>query len=285
MGVLENQPALWYKHLRFAKPEDHKYLRGHAVVVGGPIGSTGAARMAAYAALRTGAGLATILCDATSLPVYAAAMMAVMTRVVENKKTLQECICSKKVHAVLIGPGAGVNKQTKQCTLAILESGKPCVLDADALTVFAEKPLTLFQAISSNGAEVVLTPHRGEFDRLFSGAPLKSQDDASLACAAAKQSGAVVVLKGSKTTIAAPDGRCVVNEHATPDLATAGAGDVLAGMITSLLAQGLTAFDAATAAVWMHGDAGIRLGAGLIAEDLIGEIPAVLKQLKKYKRV
>ncbi|NDF12317.1 MAG: NAD(P)H-hydrate dehydratase [Proteobacteria bacterium] len=267
--------------MHFPTARDHKYTRGHAIVVGGPLVSTGAARMAAYAAMRAGAGLATILCDRMSLPVYAKNMLAVMTRVVENRKTLAGIAKSPKCHALLIGPGAGLTRHTKEFTLTLLKSGKPCVLDADALSVFEKTPDTLFRAIQQSEGEVVLTPHHAEFERLFG----KISNEKTSAQQAAVKSGAVVVLKGGRTIIASPKGECRINHHASPDLATAGSGDVLAGIILGQLAQGMPAFDAASAAVWIHGDAGKKLGACMIAEDIIAELPHVMKQLRKRRGI
>jgi NAD(P)H-hydrate epimerase len=176
----------------------------------------------------------------------------------------------------LIGPGAGVGAETRDKTLAILAAGKQAVLDADALTSFAGDPQTLFEAI---GSPVVMTPHAGEFARLFDASGSKLDR----AGQAARQSGAVIVLKGADTVIAAPDGRLAINTNAPPDLATAGSGDVLAGMVLGLLTQGMEPFAAATAAVWLHGDAASRIGSGLVAEDLVEALMPALHSLARQR--
>ena len=264
---MNNSPDLWA--LPRLKADGSKYDRGHAVVVGGPVAATGAARLAARAALRAGAGLVSIACDPASLIVYATALQAVMTKVVRDVAAFSELIADGRVTAVLIGPAAGVNDRTRELVMAALYAQKPCVLDADALTVFKDAPGDLFHAIRS---PVFLTPHEGEFARLFG----KVGDREGDAVKAASASGAVVLLKGSDTVIAAPDGRIVVNRAAPPWLATAGSGDVLAGIATGLIAQGMEVFEAACAAAWLHAEAAKRFGPGLIAEDLSEQLPSVL---------
>ena len=233
---------------------------------------TGAARLAARAALRIGAGLVSVACDPSSLIVYATTLEAVMTRVVRDVEAFSDLIADGRVKSVLIGPGAGVNERTQALVLALLKARKACVLDADALTVFTDVPERLFAAVTS---PVLLTPHEGEFARLFGEVVLREDD----ARRAAKISGAVVLLKGSDTVIAAPDGRVVINRAAPSTLATAGSGDVLAGLATGLIAQGMAPFDAACAAAWVHAEAARRFGPGLIAEDLSEQVPAVLRDL------
>lgn len=268
--MTDNSPDLWA--LPRLKLDGSKYDRGHAVVVGGPVAATGAARLAARAALRAGAGLVSVACDPSSLIVYATPLEAVMTKVVRDVAGFSELVGDQRVTAVLIGPAAGINDRTRGLVLAALKAGKSCVLDADALTVFQEAPGDLFQAIAS---PVLLTPHEGEFARLFGKVTNREAD----ALKAAKASGAVVLLKGSDTIIAAPDGRVVVNRAAPAWLATAGSGDVLAGIATGLIAQGMEVFDAACAAAWLHAEAARRFGPGLIAEDLSEQLPAVLRDL------
>jgi NAD(P)H-hydrate epimerase len=268
-----NQPALWRDRFPWPSPEDHKYRRGHAVVVGGAMASTGAARLAARAALRAGAGLVTVACPPGALMVYATALEAVMTRAVADDEAFAALLDDPRKNAVLVGPGNGVTGTTKRRVLAALETGKACVLDADALTVFQDDPDELFAAIHG---PCVLTPHDGEFARLFD----VDGHKLARARAASTRAGAVVLLKGGDTVIAAPDGRAAITENAPPDLATAGAGDVLAGMVLALVAQSMDGFDAACAAAWLHGDAAARFGLGLIAEDLSETLPASLAALK-----
>ena len=270
-----NTPALWLPNFPWPQPLGNKYDRGHAIIVGGEWHSTGASKLAAHAALRIGAGLVSVACDARSLPLYATALQAVMTKPVETAQDFSQLIRDPKVKAVLIGPGAGITDQTKHRTLEILHAQKPTVMDADALRVFSPAPTDLFHAIH---APTILTPHAGEFSQLFGHRIAPSDDTLSQARQAASLSGATVIFKGFHTIIAAPDGSVARNTNATPFLATAGSGDVLAGMCTGLLAQGMPAFEAACAAVWLHAEAARRFGAGLIAEDLADQLPAILQE-------
>jgi len=269
---MDNSPDLWLKALPSLSVNGSKYDRGHCVVLGGPAASTGAARLAARAALRIGAGLVSVACDPSSLIVYATALEAVMTKPVKDESAFAELMADKRITAVVMGPAAGVNDRTKAFVLAALAAEKACVLDADALTVFKDDPAELFRAIRS---PVLLTPHDGEFARLFG----KVTDRENDAAKAAKLSGAVMLLKGTDTVIAAPDGRMVINRAAPATLATAGSGDVLAGFAGGLAAQGMDVFDAACAAAWIHAEAARSFGPGLISEDLSERVPQVLRQL------
>jgi ADP-dependent NAD(P)H-hydrate dehydratase / NAD(P)H-hydrate epimerase len=275
--TFHNVPSLWHGHLRWPKAGDHKYLRGHTFVVSGPPSQTGAARLAAAAALRIGAGAVTVASPPASVLVNASHLTAVMVRAISDSAALAEMLSDPRQKAVIVGPANGVGPETRANVEAALGSDAGVVLDADALTSFKDEPGALFSAVKKRLAPVVLTPHEGEFARLFK-APGSRLDGAR---AAASQSGAVVVLKGSDTVIAAPDGRAALNSNAPPDLATAGSGDVLAGIIGGLLAQGLPGFEAACAGVWVHGETGEVAGRGLIAEDLPGAIPAVLHRLER----
>jgi NAD(P)H-hydrate epimerase len=272
--MTDNAPELWLSALPVLKTDGSKYDRGHAVVLGGPLASTGAARLAARAALRIGAGLVSVACDPSSLIVYATALEAVMTKPVRDKAGFTGLIGDPRITAVILGPAAGVNARTQAFVLAALQAGKACVLDADALTVFKDAPSEFFKAISS---PVLLTPHEGEFARLFG----KVTDRETDALRAAKTSGAVVLLKGADTIIAAPDGRMVINRAAPPTLATAGSGDVLAGFAGGLMAQGMEVFDAACASAWIHAECARLFGPGLISEDLSEIVPQVLHQLNQ----
>jgi NAD(P)H-hydrate epimerase len=241
------------------------------LVAGGGV-MTGAARLAARSAARMGAGLVTLAAPEAAFAVYATALTGVIAHPVASLDDFQTLLADKRRNAVLIGPGAGVGAETRDRTLATLQAEKRAVLDADALTSFAEDPGTLFSAIRS---ACVMTPHEGEFARLFD--PTGSKPER--ARRAARQSGAVVLLKGADTVIAAPDGRVAINSNAPPELATAGSGDVLAGIVLGLLAQGMEPFAAAAAAAWMHGDAARRVGPGLISEDLIEALAPTLRGL------
>ena len=276
-----NEPALWLAQYPWPKPESHKYARGHAVVVSGPLWSTGAARLGARGALRVGAGLVTVASPREALTVNAAQLTAVMVREADDARALTQLLADQRKNAVLIGPGVGVGERTKAMVLASLASQAAVVLDADALTTFAGDQGALFSAIRSRDAPVVLTPHDGEFARLFG--DLASYPKIYRARVAAVRSGAIVVLKGSDTVVAAPDGTAAINATTNPWLATAGTGDVLGGMALGLLAQGMLGFAGASAAVWMHGAAAKAFGPGLIAEDLPEMLPSVLRDLTRQR--
>lgn len=236
---------------------------------------TGAARLAARSAARIGAGLTTLVVAPEAFVVYATAVESIIVRSLASPVDLENLASDRRVSAFLLGPGAGVDEVTRLRALTLLASGKPVVLDADAITVFHENPDKLFAAITGS---CVITPHEGEFARIFG----ISGDRITRARAAAQLSGAVVVLKGAETVIAAPDGRTILNTNAPPTLATAGSGDVLAGIIVGLLAQGMDTFLTAAAAVWMHGAAASRFGVGLIADDLPDLLPVVLENLVRH---
>jgi ADP-dependent NAD(P)H-hydrate dehydratase / NAD(P)H-hydrate epimerase len=270
----ENDATLWLEKLPRLNPSDNKYGRGHALLYGGyPV--TGAARMAARAAARIGAGLTTVAVPEQALAIYASALTSIMVQPLIEPGDFQRLLSDARYTAFLIGPGAGVNETTRARALDLLQTTKPVLLDADAISVFAPQADALFQAIRG---PCVITPHEGEFKRIFDAAG----DKLWRARAAAKRSGAIVVLKGSDTVIAAPDGRAIINSNAPPTLATAGSGDVLGGLILGLLAQGMDAFFAAAAGVWMHGAAAAEFGPGLLAEDLPDLIPAVLRRLAAH---
>jgi hydroxyethylthiazole kinase-like uncharacterized protein yjeF len=281
--AFENIPQLWRKSFPVPRTDGHKYARGHTLVVSGELAHTGAARMAARAALRAGAGLVTLASPRDALAVNAAALTAVMVRAVDNPVQFAELLSDKRYNACVIGPGAGVGVRTADFVRTAITAQRQVVLDADALTSFADAPERLFELIKgASEAQVVLTPHEGEFPRLFSDISNKNPPGRSKldrVRAAAERSGAVVLLKGADTTVAAPDGRAAVAANAPPWLATAGAGDVLAGIIAGFMAQGVAAFEAASQGVWMHGEAAQEAGPGLIAEDLPETMPAVFRRL------
>ncbi|MDD3029738.1 MAG: NAD(P)H-hydrate dehydratase [Alphaproteobacteria bacterium] len=270
-AVSDNSPSLWRHALPCPKRDDYKYSRGTVLVRGGAV-MTGAARLAARAAQRMGAGLVTLAVPETARSIYAQAMESVIVRPADTTVEWRSILGTGRPAAALIGPGLGAGDGTKADVLAALERRLPTVVDADGLTAFADDPSKLLKALHGG---CVLTPHEGEFARLFG---ISKDDKIARAKVAARWAGCVVLLKGADTVIATPDGKVRVNRHTTPWLATAGSGDVLAGMIAGLMAQGMVPFDAASAAAWMHGDAALRVGAGLIAEDLVAEIPSILKQ-------
>src|SRR5215469_15782221 len=272
-----NDPALWRAHFPQPRIDGHKYSRGHAVVVSGGAVTTGAARLAARAALRAGGGLVTIAAPREALAILTAANTAVMVRPVDGADELSAFLADRRFNAVVLGPGGGVGAGLRAQVLAALAGERAVVLDADALTSFADAPTALFGAIQARpGRATVLTPHEGEFARLFKASPQATEAPSKLdrALAAARIAGATVLLKGPDTVIAHPDGRAAINANAPPWLATAGTGDVLAGFVAGLLAQGMPAFEAASAAVWLHGEAAAEAGAGMISEDLSEALPA-----------
>jgi ADP-dependent NAD(P)H-hydrate dehydratase / NAD(P)H-hydrate epimerase len=277
-----NAPALWRNAFPQARTEGHKYSRGHAVVVSGGPSSTGAARLAARGALRAGAGLVTIASPRDALSINAAENLAVMVRPVDGPSELKEFLADKRRNAIVLGPGGGVGPAMREQVRIALQSDAAVVLDADALTSFAGEPGALADSIGPRaGRPVVLTPHEGEFSRLFSEVQAKAYPYSKLEKArlGAAQLGAVLVLKGADTVVAAADGRAAIADNGPPTLATAGSGDVLAGMVSGFLAQGMPVFEAACAAVWLHGEAAKEFGLGLIAEDLPDMLPRVYGRL------
>lgn len=279
--LYRNGPDLWGAAFPLLSTQSHKYTRGHALVLSGPATKTGAARLAARAALRIGAGLVTLASPHAALAENAAHLTAIMLRPCETPDDLDDLLTDERLNVVLAGPGLGTGEATRERVAVAAAAGRSLVLDADALTSFSGRAALLASHIADGGAEAVLTPHAGEFARLFEGTEAATGDKLARTRAAAALVGAVVVLKGADTVIAAPDGRAAINDHATPHLGTAGSGDVLGGLIAGLMAQGMPAFEAAAAGVWLHGDAGLRHGPGLIAEDIPELMPAVLRGLSE----
>jgi NAD(P)H-hydrate epimerase len=273
-GVMlwENSPELW--ELPWPGLTAHKHARGHAMVVTGGAGKTGAGRLAARAALRVGAGLVTALSPPDAAAENAAHLTAIMLTPWADVGELVGL--AVRASAVLIGPAAGLSAETRAAILALAGLGAPLVLDADALTLFQDDPAALFGALPPG---CVMTPHLGEFRRLFPDLAASAASKVEQARAAAVRAGAIVLLKGPDTVVAAPDGRAVINAVGSPFLATAGSGDVLAGLILGLMSQGMAGFEAAAAGAWLHGRCGERLGPGLIAEDLSEALPFVLDAL------
>lgn len=275
-----DEPPLWRAHFPIPRPDGHKYQRGHAVVGSGPMHTTGAARLAARAALRAGAGLVTVVAEKAAIPVLAASLTAVMVREAKGAAGLKTLLSDPRLNAVLLGPGQGVGAATRALVLAAAKAKRSLVLDADALTSFAGRTAELAKALAAVPAAVV-TPHEGEFKRLFNRESqiLETESKVEKVRLSAKRLGAVVLLKGPDTVIASPDGRAAIAHNAPASLATAGAGDVLAGFVLGLLAQGMSAFEAASAAVWLHGECAREFGPGLIAEDLAETLPRIYRRL------
>ena len=270
-----NGPALWLDSLPVPRGDTHKYHRGHALILGGPM--TGAGRLAAQAARRIGAGLVSLAVPPGTADIYAADHSGAIVQECPDREALADILRDPRRNALLAGPGAGQGAEVRPAVSAVLETGRATVLDADAISAFAGEAAALAALIKG---PCVLTPHDGEFARLF---PDLMGDRLNRARQAARMLGAVLVLKGSDTVIAAPDGRAVINDNAPADMATAGAGDVLAGLVLGLLAQRMPAFEAAAAAVWLHGAAAGIAPAGLIAEDIPDRLPGLLQRLRRNR--
>ena len=268
-----NEPPLWRDGLAREGLFDHKYARGHVTILGGAE-ATGAARLAALAARRIGAGLVTIASPQGAMAIYQAAEPGNLVRRIDSGASFARLLGDERRNAILLGPGSGLTSRTRLSVLAALATGRAVVLDADALTVFAEDPQVLFDAIAG---PVLLTPHEGEFRRLFPQLG-KVAGKVERVRQAAALSGVTVLLKGPDTVVASPEGLAVINVHAPATLATAGSGDVLAGLAAGMMAQGLGALAAGAAAAWVHGECAFQFGGpGLIAEDLILHIPHTLE--------
>ncbi|MGW9230326.1 NAD(P)H-hydrate dehydratase [Pseudorhizobium sp. NPDC055634] len=267
-GVLRvNDPLLWRHLLPAPDAGSHKYRRGHLAVFSGGASHTGAARLSAEAGLATGAGLVTVASPPDAVAVNAAQLTAVMVREIEDAAAIGEWLASSKLSAFVLGPGFGVGAKARDFVSAL--GGRPLVLDADGITSFRDFPDILFETYRGE-PRLVLTPHEGEFHRLFPDiGEAEELSKVEKAIAAAQRANAIIVYKGADTVVAAPDGRAVINENAPPWLATAGSGDVLAGMIGALLANGMPAFEAAAAGVYLHGEAARHAGDGLTAETLV----------------
>jgi len=279
-----NDPDFWLRYFPKLKVDGHKYDRGHAIAVSGPMESTGAVRLAARTALRVGSGLVTVATSKSAFYINAAQLTAVMVSPFEGPSGLADILSDPRITAVLIGPGAGAGIEVKDLVSSVLASEATAVLDAEALTAFSELPAELFEQIKARPAPVVITPHEGEFKRIF---PELDNEISKLERArrAAEISGAVVILKGPDTVVAAPDSLASVSENAPPWLATAGSGDVLAGLVTGLLSQGMAAFDAAASAVWIHCELAHAFGPGMIADDMPDLVPGVLQRLDKRGKI
>jgi ADP-dependent NAD(P)H-hydrate dehydratase / NAD(P)H-hydrate epimerase len=281
-NTFENILELWRPDFRVPRLTGHKYDRGHAVIVSGPSWSTGAARLAARGALRAGAGLVTIASPREALAINAVSSLAIMVRPVDGASELSAFLADRRLNALALGPGLGVGENTCALVLAALSGDRGVVLDADAITSFAGDPRQLAQALlARRDRATILTPHEGEFSRYFWALDERTKVGSKLdrARLAATLTGATVLIKGGDTVVAAADGRASIAANAPAFLATAGAGDVLTGIAAGLLAQGMPAFEAASAAVWLHGEAAAAFGPGLISEDLPEALPRVYRVL------
>ena len=273
--VFLNRPNVWCKHLPRLKQTGHKYQRGHVIVRGGGLAHAGASRLAARAALRCGAGMVTLACLPSALLAHASQETSVIITSVDMDG-LESLVSKRKVRAMVLGPGNGVGEETQRFVLRALRLPIALVLDADALSSFAECIKKLSDAIAEHEGNVILTPHSGEFERLFGEI---GGDKLSATRSAAKRIGAVVIHKGADTIVADTRGCAMISDNAPSSLSTAGSGDVLAGMLGGLLATGMPAFQAAGCGVWMHGQAARFFGRGMTAEDLPHRIAGVWRQL------
>ncbi|KQV81500.1 bifunctional ADP-dependent NAD(P)H-hydrate dehydratase/NAD(P)H-hydrate epimerase [Rhizobium sp. Root1220] len=270
-GIAENRPERWRHLTPSSSLETHKYRRGHLVVFSGGASKTGAARMSATAGLKAGAGLVTIASSAEAMDANAAHLTAIMLHPVEDEEALREWLEDQRLQTFVLGPGFGIGAKARAFAAVLCE--RRLVLDADGISSFSDEPGKLFDLFENGEPRLVLTPHEGEFGRLFPDiAADRTLGKVGRAQAAASRSNAAIVYKGADTVIAAPDGRAYINTNAPPWLATAGSGDVLAGIIGALMAQGMPTFEAAAAGVYLHGEAGLRAGKGLTAEELAAHV-------------
>ena len=270
--VHENIPSLWGQCFPYSGPQTHKYGRGHMLVLGGKEPTLGASRLASLAGLRVGAGLVTLAAPTETYAVQASALMDVMVRRFDSAFGFMGIVNDPRIRAVLVGPGAGRGEKTFDLVKQVGAKKKSLVLDADALASLVDRVDIISQLKSP---EVILTPHEGEFAKLFPSLNFQ-ENRLDAVTQAAEQTNAIVVLKGVSTIVAAPDGRASISANAPSWLSVGGTGDVLSGMICGLITQGMPAFEAASAGVWIHGEAGMAAGRGLIASDLLDVIPKVL---------
>ncbi len=272
VSLFANGPELWRGAFPWSTAESHKYTRGHAVVLGGTE-VTGAARLAAHAAQRIGAGLTSIAADPSVVPIYAAFRADLMVKPVTGADQFRDLLSDKRLNAVLLGPGSGADERLAGAIAAALDAGVALVLDADCFRILADRSNGLVKRLNNR---VIMTPHEGEFSRVFGPAAPRLE----VALKAARETGATVLLKGPDTVVAGPDGKAVINTGAPPELATAGSGDVLAGLIVGLLANRLSPFLAGIVASWFHGRAAAHFGPGLLAGDIPDLVPRVLAELR-----
>ena len=273
-----NSPNLWLNNFPWKRKNDHKYSRGKLVVVGGQSNMAGATILASEAALRVGIGSVKIICSKKTLSIYSLKFPSSLKEVIINLKSFKKLIIKEKNSVFLIGPGAGSNQQTKKRTKLILKNSKYVIIDADALTCFKTKPKELYRLLDKNK---IITPHIKEFHTIFPSINKKISNYEKIV-KASKLSKCIIVLKGTNTLICSHLGKVVINKHASSELAVIGSGDVLSGIISSLVGKNkLNPFLSSCAGVWIHGDIAKKFGLGLIAEDIIKNIPKTLRKLKK----
>ena len=277
---IKNTPKLWIKKFPWKKFSGHKYSRGKVVIYGGKKEFTGATILASQAALRTGTGSVKIICNRSTLQIYALKFPSVLKAEIKNINELKKFLNKDEVTSILIGPGSGVNKKIKDIIKLILKKVRFVVLDADALTCFKGDLKSLYKLLDKNK---IISPHLGEFHKIFPNIKknIKNLDKAIIASKLIKSN---LILKGANTIIVSYDKKVVINYHSSPELAVIGSGDVLSGIIVSLISKKkMNPFEAACAAVWLHGDIAKNYGKGLISEEIVKGIPNALKRLEKWK--
>ena len=278
--IIKNSPNLWINAFPWKKILDHKYSRGRVVIYGGKKEFIGASILSSLAALKTGTGSVKIVCSKSSIYPYSVKFPSVLKAEINNAKELKNFLKKEKITSMLIGPGAGSNKRIKQITKLILKKVKYVVLDADALTCFKNDLKTLYSLLDKNK---IITPHLAEFHKIFPKIK-KNISHIEKIKAARKVVKSNIILKGPNTVILSYDKKIVINYHASPELAVIGSGDVLSGLLVSLIGKKkMTPFLAGCAATWIHGDIAKKYGKGLISEDIIKGIPGALKRLKDGK--
>jgi len=275
---LRNSPNLWIKKFPWKKYSSHKYSRGRVIIIGGQKELTGATILSAQAALKTGVGSVKIICSKNTLQIYCIKFPSVLKKEINDIRELEKFIKNEKITSILIGPGSGSNKKIKEITKLILRKVKYVVLDADALTCFKNDLKTLYRLLDKNK---IITPHLGEFNKIFPKIN-KKLSSTNKALRAAKLTKSNIILKGPSTAIVSYSKKIIINDHSSSELATIGSGDVLSGLIVSLVGdKKMNPFLAGCAATWLHGDIAKNYGKGLIADDIIKGIPAALKRLQK----
>ena len=272
-----NSSKLWLNKFPWKKRIDHKYSRGKLVIFGSQLNMIGSTILSAEAALRVGTGSVKIICSKKTLPIYSLKFPSVLKVEINNLNLLKKLIIKEKNSIFLIGPGAGVNQLTKKKTILILKNSKYAIIDADALTCFKKNPKELYGLLDKNK---IITPHIKEFHTIFPMISKKITNYEKI-IEASKLCKCNIVLKGAKTLIRSSSGNIILNDHTSSELAVIGSGDVLCGIIASLVGENkLSPFLACCAAVWIHGDIAKKFGPGLIAEDIVKNIPNILKKLK-----
>ena len=276
----ENSPDLWKKYFPWKKTFGHKYSRGRVIVYGGQKEFTGATILSAQAALRTGTGSVKIVCSKNTLQIYSIKFPSVLKKEINNMYQLEDFLKKEKITSFLIGPGSGSNEKIKEITKLILKKVKYVVLDADALTCFQDDLKTFYSLLDK---DKIITPHLGEFHKIFPNIK-KNLNNIDKALSAVKLIKSNIILKGPSTVIISHNKKIIINDHASSELAVIGSGDVLSGLVVSLVGQKkINPFLAGCAATWLHGDIAKHYEKGLIAEDLVKGIPSALKRLKKWK--